>query len=232
MFPLDQYDKGSYARLAAGISGRKPHQRRRRVRGSSLELAALVPIFTAVFIAELGDKTQLSALALSAGRGSRAKLSVFAGASLALVACSALAAIFGGTVSQFLGPALLAFVAGGIFLAIAFATVISGEESEEDGAADLTTKVGSVFAKALTVVFFAEMGDKTQIATAGFAAQTSALSVFVAASLALIATTAIGVGMSSYIEKVLSPKKIKLATVAIFGIFGVVYLYRAYTLAV
>jgi Ca2+/H+ antiporter, TMEM165/GDT1 family len=54
--------------------------------------------FVTVFLAELGDKTQLATLALAGGGQSR--WLVFAGAALALVATSALAVLLGGAVSQ------------------------------------------------------------------------------------------------------------------------------------
>ncbi len=70
--------------------------------------------FTAIFVAELGDKTQLAALSLSAGSSS--KWSVFAGSALALVTSSALAVLLGDGVSRLVSPLWLRRAAGVVFL--------------------------------------------------------------------------------------------------------------------
>lgn len=73
-----------------------------------------ISTFGAIFIAELGDKTQLAALSLSAGSSS--KLTVFAGSALALVMSSAIAVAFGEGISRFVSPVWLRRAAGAIFI--------------------------------------------------------------------------------------------------------------------
>jgi putative Ca2+/H+ antiporter (TMEM165/GDT1 family) len=74
----------------------------------------LASTFGAVFVAELGDKTQLAALSLSTGTTS--KWSVFLGSALALCASSAIAVLAGGLISRVLPPTWLRRIAGGAFL--------------------------------------------------------------------------------------------------------------------
>ncbi len=56
--------------------------------------------FITLFLAELGDKTQLAVITMTAKTES--KLSVFLGASLALIAVTALGVLFGGILSQYI----------------------------------------------------------------------------------------------------------------------------------
>lgn len=72
--------------------------------------------FSAVFIAELGDKTNLATMALAGGAGS--KLSVFVGASLALIATTALGVLAGGIVSRFVPELWIHRGAGVLFVGI------------------------------------------------------------------------------------------------------------------
>ena len=74
----------------------------------------MVSTLVAIFIAELGDKTQIAALTLTAESGK--KLAVFCGASLALVLATALAVFFGGALSYLLPSHLLPRVAGVVFI--------------------------------------------------------------------------------------------------------------------
>jgi Ca2+/H+ antiporter, TMEM165/GDT1 family len=72
--------------------------------------------FLAVFVAELGDKTQLATLSFASSGQSR--LSVFLGSALALVATSALAVLAGEALTRVVPPLLLQRVAGLSFLVI------------------------------------------------------------------------------------------------------------------
>ena len=75
-----------------------------------------LPTFVAVFVAELGDKTQLATLALASGQSSR--LSVFVAASLALVCTSALAVLGADVLGRLVSPAVLRRVAAVLFVAM------------------------------------------------------------------------------------------------------------------
>ncbi len=79
-----------------------------------MDLGLLASTFTAIFLAELGDKTQVAALALSSG--SNAKWTVFLGSALALVTSSALAVLAGGFVARYVSPIWLRRAAGAAFI--------------------------------------------------------------------------------------------------------------------
>lgn len=72
--------------------------------------------FLAIFLAELGDKTQLATLSFAAGTSSR--LAVFGGAALALVATSAIAVVFGEGLGRVVPVIWLRRTAGAGFLVI------------------------------------------------------------------------------------------------------------------
>lgn len=72
--------------------------------------------FATIFIAEIGDKTQLATLSLAAGGSSR--WSVFLGSALALVATSAVAVLAGEALSRVIPPHWLQGGAGVLFLVL------------------------------------------------------------------------------------------------------------------
>jgi putative Ca2+/H+ antiporter (TMEM165/GDT1 family) len=72
--------------------------------------------FGAIFVAELGDKTQLATLSLSAG--GRSRWIVFAGSALALTATSALAVVAGEAVARVVPPIWVRRAAGLLFMAM------------------------------------------------------------------------------------------------------------------
>ncbi len=72
--------------------------------------------FATVFLAELGDKTQLATLTFATSNSSR--LSVFLGAALALVATSALAVLAGEGIARLVSPVWLKRIAGIAFIVI------------------------------------------------------------------------------------------------------------------
>ncbi len=79
-----------------------------------MDLRLLFSTFFAIFLAELGDKTQLATLSLAASSASR--WSVFFGSALALVASSAVAVLAGQVVARALPPVVLQRIAGVVFI--------------------------------------------------------------------------------------------------------------------
>ncbi len=75
-----------------------------------------VTTFGAVFLAELGDKTQLATLAFATS--DRSRWAVFLGAACALVATSAIAVLVGEAVTRAVSPTLLKRTSGAAFIAI------------------------------------------------------------------------------------------------------------------
>ncbi|MBK7644325.1 MAG: TMEM165/GDT1 family protein [Planctomycetes bacterium] len=85
--------------------------------------SAFLTIFSSVFVAELGDKTQLSTL-LFAADARHSRWTVFAAASLALVSTSALGVLAGSLLGKSLSPMLLRYLAGIGFIAIGIYTLL------------------------------------------------------------------------------------------------------------
>ncbi|MEF9934940.1 MAG: TMEM165/GDT1 family protein [Clostridium sp.] len=83
-------------------------------------LKIMLSTFFLVFIAELGDKTQLTTMMLSAQSGS--KMAVFIGSSLALICASVMGVLLGGILNKYIPANLIqtasaiAFIAIGVIL--------------------------------------------------------------------------------------------------------------------
>ena len=90
-----------------------------------MDIKLAASVFGIVFLAELGDKTQLATL-LFAARSPGNLLAVFIGAAFALVVASAIGVLAGGLVAQYLNPRLLSYVAGAGFVIIGVWTMWQG----------------------------------------------------------------------------------------------------------
>ncbi len=88
-----------------------------------MDYKILLTVFTAVFIAELGDKTQLATMLFAADK-EVSKITVFIGASLALVVTSAIGVLAGGVIAQYVGEKNLHYFAGIGFVAIGIWTLV------------------------------------------------------------------------------------------------------------
>jgi putative Ca2+/H+ antiporter (TMEM165/GDT1 family) len=79
-----------------------------------MDLKLLLTTFATIFLAELGDKTQLATLAFSAEGKSR--LAVFIGSAGALVLTSLLGVVFGAAVAKLVPPNYIKIGAGALFV--------------------------------------------------------------------------------------------------------------------
>ncbi|MCS6782120.1 MAG: TMEM165/GDT1 family protein [Gloeomargarita sp. SKYBB_i_bin120] len=80
-------------------------------------------VFSTVFFAELGDKTQLATVLFAAER-TASKWLVFSGAALALVLTSGLGVLFGESLTHVVHPKFLHYLAGAGFIVIGFLTLL------------------------------------------------------------------------------------------------------------
>ena len=79
-----------------------------------MDLKVMLTTFGMIFLAELGDKTQLATFAFAAE--SKTRLAVFLGSAGALVLTSLLAIVFGSAVSRLIPPNYIKAGAGALFL--------------------------------------------------------------------------------------------------------------------
>lgn len=85
---------------------------------------AFLTVFVTVFLAEIGDKTQLATMLFSA-KGETNKWVVFAGSASALVLAAAIGVLVGAQLERFVSPATLKLVAGLGFIAVGLWTIFS-----------------------------------------------------------------------------------------------------------
>ena len=87
-----------------------------------MDWKVFLTIFAAVFVAELGDKTQLATMLFAADREVN-KYTVFIAASAALIVASALGVLAGSVLSSYINERYLHYIAGVCFIAIGAVTL-------------------------------------------------------------------------------------------------------------
>jgi putative Ca2+/H+ antiporter (TMEM165/GDT1 family) len=85
---------------------------------------AFFSVFVTVFLAEIGDKTQLATM-LFAAEAKSSKWIIFAGSALALTLAAAIGVLVGAQLERFISPRTLKIVAGAGFIAIGLWTILS-----------------------------------------------------------------------------------------------------------
>ena len=129
-------------------------------------LEALLASTAVVAFAEIGDKTMLLALVLTARL--RAPGAILAGILVATLANHALAALVGREVAGLVDAPWFRFAVALGFIAMALWTLVPDALGEDD--TNFRSR-GSAFLTTLVAFFVVEMGDKTQIATIALGAQ-------------------------------------------------------------
>jgi len=171
---------------------------------------------------ELGDKTQLVTISLAA-RHPWAQ--VFAGASLGLLATTAIGAAIGGAVGSILGSWLFAIkiVGAAVFLAIGAWSVVALVRAEEGPG--VVRERRTPFLTALGFAFLAEFGDKTQLAVIVLAATSEApLSTFLGAGLGLVVIACLSVLLGTGLARLVSGRRLRAVSATLFLVAGVVLL--------
>jgi putative Ca2+/H+ antiporter (TMEM165/GDT1 family) len=184
-------------------------------------LFAALSVFAVIFVAELPDKTALTTFVLA----TRHKpMPVFVGAAGAL-AIQSLVAVLAGQLLSRLPPRAVHVGAGVLFLVTA---VLLWRQAEEAEVHEKNAPKASFWKTAWVVfgvVFLAEWGDLTQLATAAMAAHyRSPVAVFVGATSALWAVVGIAAFAGSHAGRLLPPRTTKRVAAGIFLVVGVAFI--------
>jgi Ca2+/H+ antiporter, TMEM165/GDT1 family len=172
-----------------------------------------------VFVAELGDKTQLVAL----GFGARHRLApVLTGVVIAYMATNLLSVVVGGLLGATLPTRAIGLAGGVLFLGFAAWTLARGDGEEGDEA--VRTGDRSVVLSVATAMFVAELGDKTMLATATLAAQGNPVLVWVGATIGIILSGALGVLLGRWFGARLPERATRIGSAVLFALFGLVLL--------
>jgi putative Ca2+/H+ antiporter (TMEM165/GDT1 family) len=188
-----------------------------------------------IFVAELGDKTQLAVVTQVCKH--RRPWAVFLGASLALTAVTALGAIGGQALRHIIpdsvlqAAAALAFVAMGVLIGRKAARIRDSDserkvcdcpESSELDCAPVSAWDWKAFSSTLGLLFVAELGDKTQLAVLSIAGRQGDLwSVFLGGTMALTVVTGLGVIGGQGMCKLIPERLLLWISAVAFVVMGV-----------
>ncbi len=193
-----------------------------------MDWSALGSAFGLVFLAELGDKTQLAVMTQTCRY--RCGWPVFLGASLALSLVTALGAAAGQLVARFVPPLLVRILATGAFFIMGAllwreaAQRTHGHYDETPGCAPLADRAWrwKAFSTTFALLFVAELGDKTQLAVLSLTAQQpAAWLVFLGGTFALISVTALGVLGGQQISRLLPERWLLRLSAGAFILIGI-----------
>ena len=179
-------------------------------------IAALLIAFGVVFVAELGDKSQLMVLTL-ATRFPAVK--VLLGITVATALIHLISVLVGGAVAEVLPTRLITVLAGLAFLGFGIWTL----RGDDDGDEDPEVAGGRSPLVAATIAFFlAELGDKTMLASMTLAARNGIIGTWIGATAGMVAADAIAVVVGAALGRRLPERAIRTLAGVLFLVFGVI----------
>lgn len=179
-------------------------------------LAALLVSFAVIFIAEMGDKTQLVAMMFAL----RYRWWVVLGA---ITFATTLVHVLSVAIGHYLGAALpthlLGLIAGAMFIFFGLWTLRGDSLSDEE-----TSVAQKATAPAFFVVtsafFLAELGDKTMLATITLAADHDWVGVWIGSTLGMVVADGLAIIVGAVAGKHLPERLIQIVAAALFLLFG------------
>ncbi|MFZ2526071.1 MAG: TMEM165/GDT1 family protein [Rhodococcus sp. (in: high G+C Gram-positive bacteria)] len=179
-------------------------------------LAAIALSFAVIFVAELGDKSQLMAMTFALRYRWWVVLS---GILVATTTVHLVSVAVGHYLGVAIPSAALAIVGGIAFVFFGLWTLRgdSLDEEEQNKAARVTR---SAFLAVTSAFFLAELGDKTMLATITLAADNNWAGVWIGSTIGMVAADALAVVVGALLGKHLPENTIRLGAAALFFAFG------------
>ena len=188
-------------------------------------VSALVLSTVVIFVAELGDKSQLMALAFATRYRTWV---VLTGITVATALVHAFSVAIGAAAGAVLPTQAIQVAAALAFFGFAWWTWRGDELTDEDreragrGGRSAVLAVGTAF-------FLAELGDKTMLATITLATDNDAWGVWIGSTVGMVAADALAVLVGRLLGTRLPERAIRIGATVAFAVFGVLLLVEALT---
>lgn len=181
-------------------------------------VSAFLLSFGVIFVAELGDKSQLMALTFAA----RYKpWPVLLGITIATAFTHAVSVGIGAVVGAQLPTHTIAIVAGVAFLVFA-AWTLRGDELSDEEASEASRSTRNAVVAASVAFFLAELGDKTMLATITLATREGVWGTWLGSTLGMVSADALAIVVGQQLGKRLPERWIRIGAALSFVVFGVI----------
>ncbi|MGQ2911200.1 TMEM165/GDT1 family protein [Aeromicrobium sp.] len=177
-----------------------------------------------IFVAELGDKSQLMAMTFATRYRARDVI-------IGITAATAVVHLASVGIGYWIGTSFetyqsgIAIAAGVAFLGFALWT-LRGDELTEGEADKARKATGSALLAVGLAFFLAELGDKTMLATITLAVREDWFGVWIGSTVGMVAADALAIGVGAVLGKHLPERAIRYGAAVAFAIFGALLIFE------
>lgn len=185
-------------------------------------LSALLLSFAVVFVAELGDKSQLMAMTFAL----RYRWYVVIGG---ITVATTVVHLVSVAVGHFLGlsfPTAAISVVGGVAFVVFGLWTLRGDSLSDDEGAKASKITRSAFLAIASAFFLAELGDKTMLATVTLATDNDWIGVWIGSTVGMVAADALAIVVGAVLGKHMPERIIRYGAAALFFVFGAMLLFE------
>lgn len=173
-----------------------------------------------IFVAELGDKSQLMAMTFATRYRARDVI-------LAITAATAIVHLASVGIGYWIGAAFEEYqswiaIGAGIAFLVFGAWTLRGDELTEEEASKARKATGTALLAVGTAFFLAELGDKTMLATITLATQEGWFGTWIGSTVGMVAADALAIGVGAVLGRKLPEKTIKIGAAVLFFLFGLI----------
>jgi putative Ca2+/H+ antiporter (TMEM165/GDT1 family) len=187
-------------------------------------IVATAVSFAVVFVAELGDKSQLMALTFATRYRT---WPVLIGITVATAVVHLVSVAVGYGLGATLPTGWIALIAGLAFLGFG-AWTLRGDTLTEEERTKAERSTGSAILAVGGAFFLAELGDKTMLATITLATQYGWFGTWIGSTVGMVAADALAILVGRLLGRHLPEKVIKYGAAALFAIFGIWLIVEAF----
>ena len=173
-----------------------------------------------IFVAELGDKSQLMAMTFATRYRARdVIIGITVATAVVHLASVGIGYFIGSSFEQYQG--WIAIAAGLAFLGFAAWTLRGDELTDEEAQKARKAKGAAILAVGMAF-FLAELGDKTMLATITLATQHGWFGTWVGSTLGMVAADALAIGVGAVLGRKLPERTITIGAAVLFFLFGAI----------